>query len=81
MSPASKDTNANVSRRARAVVQAWVQRMEKLPYHEEAHQALTSLGNLAVPNEVSMPKRLGAATKVGMEAYKKVQASYTLQKL
>jgi len=62
-------------------VQAWVQRMEKLPYHEEAHQALTSLGNLALPNEVSMPKRLGAATKVGMEAYKKVQASYTLQKL
>jgi glutathione S-transferase len=57
-------------------VHAWVRRMEQLPYHKEAHAALTTLGNLAEPNEMSMPKRLGAATKAGMEAYKQVQATY-----
>lgn len=57
-------------------VHAWVQRMEQLPYHKEAHAALTTLGNLVEPNEMSMAKRLGAATKAGMEAYKLVQMNY-----
>ena len=47
---------------------AWLERMATLPYHEEAHVALKVMGDLAAPNELPMMKRLGAATKAGMEA-------------
>jgi len=49
-------------------VAAWLERMAALPYHDESHVALTVLGDLAAPNELPMMKRLGAATKAGMEA-------------
>ena len=45
---------------------AWCARMEELPFFEEAHAALTELGDLTkAPLE---PKRLGVATKVGLKA-------------
>ena len=49
-------------------VAAWLERMAALPYHDEAHVALKVMGDLAAPNELPMMKRLGAATKAGMEA-------------
>ena len=49
-------------------VAAGRERMAALPYHEEAHVALKVMGALAAPNELPMMKRLGAATKAGMEA-------------
>jgi len=55
---------------------AWVNRMTQLPYHAEAHHALTILGNLKEPNETSMPKRLGNATKSAMKVLKEVQDSF-----
>lgn len=62
-------------------VHKWVHRMEQLPFHKEAHVALTTLGNLAEPNEVTLTKRLGAATKAGIEALKQAQESFTVSKL
>ena len=62
-------------------VHRWVQQMEQLPYHKEAHVALTTLGNLAEPNEVTLTKRLGAATKAGIDAFQQAQKSYTISKL
>ena len=45
-------------------------RMTLLPYHDESHVALTTLGDLTDDGDSKVPiaKRLGAATKVGMES-------------
>jgi len=55
----------------------WMSQMEQLPFHEEAHAALTTLGNVTEPFDMPMPKRLGAATKAGMEALKEAQKSFS----
>lgn len=62
---------------------AWLQRMQELPYHAEAHAALTSLGLLVLPDGITpvdepanMRKRLATATKAGLTAYQTVQKSY-----
>lgn len=47
---------------------SWLERMAALPYHEEAHAASAALGDLGMPNETPMPKRLSAATKAGLVA-------------
>merc|ERR1719446_1438766 len=51
-------------------VRGWMERMAQLPYHDEAHVAPKALGDLSAPNELQMNKRLGAATKAGLEAIK-----------
>jgi hypothetical protein len=53
-------------------VQEWVKRMQGVEYHDQAHQALTTLGSLAVESELPMMKRLGAATKAGLSSIKDV---------
>ena len=58
-----------------ATVQAWMEKMEQLPYHDEVHASLTTLGDLKSPNETPMQKRLGAATKAGLEAIKAAAAA------
>lgn len=54
-------------------VAAWVERMQTLPHHDEAHAALAALGDLTMPSDKPMDKRLGAATKAGMQAIAKAQ--------
>lgn len=57
-------------------ITAWIDRMTQLPYHAEAHTALTTLGNLKEPNDTPMPKRLGAATKTSMKVMQELQDSF-----
>ncbi len=64
-------------------VQTWLQHMEALPYHAQAHAALTSLESLVqadgitpVHEPAAMRKLLAAATKAGLGAYQSAQASY-----
>ena len=57
-------------------IAAWINRMTQLPYHAEAHHALTVLGNLNEPNDTTMPKRLGAATKSAMKVLQEVQETF-----
>ena len=57
-------------------IAAWIDRMTQLPYHAEAHTALTTLGNLKEPNDSPMPKRLGAATKASMKVIQELQDSF-----
>jgi len=58
-------------------IQAWVQRMQQVPYHAEVHAALVTLGNLAEPNATSMSDRLRAANKVGLGALAAAQKDFT----
>jgi glutathione S-transferase len=53
---------------------AWVERMQGLPLHDEVHASCFALGDLRRPNDTPMAKRLGAATKIGIEALAKAQA-------
>jgi glutathione S-transferase len=61
-------------------LKAWTQRMETIPFHEEAHAALKALGSLTSPSPTEastpMPQRLGAATKLGLQAIKKAQEGF-----
>lgn len=49
-------------------VSGWLKRMAALPYHDEAHAALSHLGSLSKENDTPMPKRLAAASKAGLAA-------------
>lgn len=53
---------------------SWMSHMTTLPYHNEAHVALTSLGDLT-DDTITTPlaKRLGVATKAGLKAFAEVQ--------
>lgn len=55
-------------------LQAWMTRMQALPYNDEAHAALTALA--AADPALSLPKRLGVATNAGLEAWQQVQDSW-----
>lgn len=58
-------------------LQAWMNRMEALPFHDAAHASLVALGNLKEPaDDTPMMKRLGAATKEGMKALQDAQQTY-----
>jgi len=57
-------------------VVAWCERMSALPMHDEAHVALSALGDLRTPNEVALPKRLSEATKAALKAYAEAQKAY-----
>lgn len=61
-------------------VQAWMDRMKKVPYHEEAHLSLQLLGSLAVENNEMPPlqTRLGKATKGAMKVLKEVQEDFPI---
>ncbi|KAL3924037.1 MAG: hypothetical protein SGARI_006108 [Bacillariaceae sp.] len=48
-------------------VSAWMDRMALIPYHEDAHLALTTLGDLAADSDIPLAKRLGPATKAGAQ--------------
>lgn len=49
---------------------SWMNRMSLLPYHDESHVALATLGDLANDNStIPLAKRLGAATKDGMKSF------------
>ncbi|VEU40393.1 unnamed protein product [Pseudo-nitzschia multistriata] len=51
----------------------WMNRMSHLPYHDESHVALATLGDLRDDkNKVPLMKRLGAATKAGVQSFAKV---------
>jgi glutathione S-transferase len=65
-------------------VKAWTLRMEGMPFHDEAHASLKTLGSLktnpsssADDDKTLMMKRLGAATKEGMKEIQRAQDSYT----
>jgi len=51
-------------------IRAWVGKMEQAPYHDEAHAALTALGDLSAfePGDKELGKRIGAASKAGFGA-------------
>lgn len=50
-------------------ISSWMNRMSLLPFHQEAHMALATLGDLSDgTNKTPLAKRLGAATKAGMES-------------
>lgn len=56
---------------------SWMGQMELLPYYNEAHAALLTLGDLTVEEEgMSIAKRLGNATKIGMKAIAEAQEKY-----
>jgi glutathione S-transferase len=55
----------------------WTQRMAELPYYNEAHMALMTLGDLSQENDPkAIQKKLGAATKAGLEALKSAQEGF-----
>lgn len=58
-------------------LKAWTQRMESLPFHDAAHEALKVLGSMKIKaDDEDMMKRLGMATKEGMKALHDAQASF-----
>ena len=57
-------------------VLSWVERMKGVAEYEPAHTVLRELGDLVAPNPTSLPKRLGAATKAGLQAFAKAQESW-----
>jgi len=63
-----------------SVLHRWMDDMSQLPYHDQVHQALTVLGNLAEESEGPISKRLGAATKAGIQALVEAQDYATVQK-
>lgn len=59
-------------------VQAWMDRMTQVPYHDEAHLSLQILGSLAEDNETPLQQRLGKATKAAMKVLKEVQDGFPI---
>jgi glutathione S-transferase len=63
-------------------IAAWVERMKLLPHHDEAHHALTVLGNLKNGNgDIPISKRLAAATKSSMQIFQELQAKSAAGKI
>jgi hypothetical protein len=52
-------------------VEAWLDRMARLPFHDEAHAACAALGRLRDSPDLPMGKRMAAATKAGLKALAK----------
>lgn len=48
---------------------SWTERMQQLPFHDDAHTPLTTLGDVTIETDVPIAKRLGLATKAGIKAY------------
>jgi len=42
-------------------IHAWLKRMEKVPFHDEIYQAMTTLDDVTIETDVSFPKCLGVA--------------------
>jgi glutathione S-transferase len=61
-------------------VQAWMERLSQLPYHKEVHTALSVLGDLT-DTSTPIAKRLGAATKAGLQALQEAQSGFPSSKL
>lgn len=59
-------------------IESWLARMSQLPFHEEAHAALASLGDLTVEHETPLVKRIGSATKAGLAALTAAQPTSKL---
>ena len=59
-------------------IEAWLERMAALPFHEEAHAALASLGDLTVAHDTPLMKRMGAATKAGLASLAAAQPASKL---
>jgi len=57
---------------------AWTHRMRQLPYHNEVHVALATLGDVTktIDDDQPVSKRLGAATKAGLQALAQVQKDF-----
>lgn len=51
-----------------APVAAWCERMQSLPHHDVVHVCLAELGDVTAPSDVTMVKRMAAATKAGVQA-------------
>lgn len=61
---------------------SWMGRMQTLPYYDEAHASLLALGDLTVEEPgSSIAKRLGHATKMGLQAITQAQEKYQKPKL
>lgn len=59
---------------------AWMCRMKQLPYYEQVHRSLVTLGD--VTDEASsspMSKQLGAATKAGLKALEEAQSEFPVE--
>lgn len=63
-----------------SVLHGWMKEMAKLPHHDHVHQSLVVLGNLAEESQTPISKRLGAATKAGIQGLVEAQESYSVQK-
>lgn len=58
---------------------SWMKRLSTLPFHEEAHRALITLGDLTRESpdaDTPIAKRLGAATKAGLAGLNEAQTQY-----
>jgi glutathione S-transferase len=55
---------------------AWSHRMKDLEFHDEVHVALATLGDVVAESDVPMMKRLGGATKAGLQALDTAQKRY-----
>lgn len=66
-------------------IQEWMSSMSQLAYHEQAHRALITLGDLSGTNHdddaTPMMSRLSDATKAGLEGLHEAQTSYRSIKL
>ncbi len=58
------------------ILSGWMNEMAKLPFHDQAHQALVVLGDLSDEGGTPIAKRLGAATKAGIQGLTEAQQSY-----
>ena len=60
---------------------AWLGRMKQLPYYEEVHRSLVTLGDVTNTDEIGDPmsKRLGAATKAGLKALAEAQSEFPVE--
>lgn len=57
-------------------ITAWTKRMQQVPFHEEAHAALPTLGSLAEESTISLQDRLRQATKAGLTAINEAVESF-----
>lgn len=62
-------------------IHAWLKRMEKVPFHDEIYQAMTTLDDVTIETDVPFPKRLGAANERGIQVLMGVQSSFEEEKL
>jgi glutathione S-transferase len=58
-------------------VHAWTKRMSQLPFHDEVHVSLYTLGDVTdAKNDTPFSKRLGTATKTGLRALATAQDDF-----